>query len=427
MAGYLSILLTLFASVVSATPSGGSLQVCSAQLDGKLPSSTPSNFHFSGNVRRYYIAAEEVEWDYAPTGWDNWLGVPFNLSARAQYSGYTQYGTKWLKALYRGYTDASFSEIAPQPEFQGTQGPTIRAEVGDLIEILFVNRLKHHYATMHSMGLAYTKPYEGSDYPNNTMPGVNVTLPIANYGPPMLGPEDCIVYKWMVNNQAGPTGGLPAKIHSYHSYVSLQQDANAGLIGPTIIYASGKMNETMASYREFPILFNTYEEDQSFLSSANKARLQDGNSSAQYTMPQLHTTGLPSGNETVWEPQLTNFESGGQFSGAPTFFTINGYVFANTPTFEMCVDDNVIWGAYAYGSASHVFHLHGNGIDFQKYHQYAESINDGVGKTLYSQAVGEGQWQVICHVQSHLTKGMLANYRVYPKNNCPLKPLMPLK
>lgn len=66
---------------------------------------------------------------------------------------------------------------------------------------------------MHSMGLAYTKPYEGSDYPNNTMPGVGNTLLIADYGPPMLGPEDCIVYKWMVNDEAGPSDGLPAKVY----------------------------------------------------------------------------------------------------------------------------------------------------------------------------------------------------------------------
>jgi hypothetical protein len=51
------------------------LKSCSASMDGQLPSPTSSDFHFSGNVRRYYIAAEEVEWDYAPTGWDNWLGV----------------------------------------------------------------------------------------------------------------------------------------------------------------------------------------------------------------------------------------------------------------------------------------------------------------------------------------------------------------
>jgi hypothetical protein len=44
-------------------------------MDGVLPQYTPPGFNFSGNVRKYYIAAEEVEWDYAPTGWDNWMGV----------------------------------------------------------------------------------------------------------------------------------------------------------------------------------------------------------------------------------------------------------------------------------------------------------------------------------------------------------------
>lgn len=72
--------LVLFLSAVGLVTSemtrrNGSLPSCTATLDGKLPSFTPSNFQFSGNVRRYYIAAEETEWDYAPTGWDNWLGV----------------------------------------------------------------------------------------------------------------------------------------------------------------------------------------------------------------------------------------------------------------------------------------------------------------------------------------------------------------
>jgi FtsP/CotA-like multicopper oxidase with cupredoxin domain len=228
------IYLTLFLTSISlalAASTKVSKPLCSATLDGRLPAFTPSNFQFSGNVRRYYIAAEEVEWDYAPTGWDNWLGVrmkrhwerehralilskqvPFDLSARAQFSGYTQHGTKWLKALYRGYTDSTFTEYTPQPDFQGTQGPTIRAEVGDLIEILFVNKLKKNYVSMHSMGLSYSKPYEGSNYPNNTRPGVNVTLPIADRVPPMVGPKDCAVYKWMVNTPSGPSGSAPAKV-----------------------------------------------------------------------------------------------------------------------------------------------------------------------------------------------------------------------
>lgn len=51
------------------------IQQCAAEMDGKLPYYYPSSFQYSGTVRRYYIAAEEVTWDYAPTGWDNWMGV----------------------------------------------------------------------------------------------------------------------------------------------------------------------------------------------------------------------------------------------------------------------------------------------------------------------------------------------------------------
>jgi len=81
--------------------------------------------------------------------------VPLDKSPRAQWA--VQHGTKWLKALYRGYTDSSFSTYSPQPPWQGTQGPTLRSEVGDMIEIMFVNKLSKNYVTMHSMGLAYNK------------------------------------------------------------------------------------------------------------------------------------------------------------------------------------------------------------------------------------------------------------------------------
>jgi hypothetical protein len=217
--------------VVLCAASNSSNAACTATLDGELPTFTPSNFEFSGVVRRYYITAEESEWDYAPTGWDNWLGVrnrtlcetesvaltipiqvPFNQSARAEFAGYTQYGTKWLKALFREYTDSLFTQYKDQPPFQGSQGPTIRAEVGDMIEILFMNKLRKNYATIHSMGLAYSKSNEGSNYPNNTMPGAAVDLPLADRVPPAVGPGDCVVYKWVVNDPAGPPQGIPAKV-----------------------------------------------------------------------------------------------------------------------------------------------------------------------------------------------------------------------
>lgn len=135
-------------------------------------------------------------------------------------AGYQTYGTKFTKALYRGYTDASFKYLSPQPSYQGIQGPTLRAEVGDMIEIMFVNNLEQNYASMHSMGLAYSKTSEGADYANNTMPGANVVLPASEAVPPVDGgmpPGECVVYKWLVNDLAGPNNGEPARVSRLNS------------------------------------------------------------------------------------------------------------------------------------------------------------------------------------------------------------------
>ncbi|KAK4554557.1 hypothetical protein LTR86_008412 [Recurvomyces mirabilis] len=94
-------------------PSSSVLQACAASMDGQLPTPTPPGFNWNGVVRRYYIAAEEVNWDYAPTG------VPLEKSPRVTMSGALQYGTKWEKALYRGYTDSSFTNYTQQPPWQG--------------------------------------------------------------------------------------------------------------------------------------------------------------------------------------------------------------------------------------------------------------------------------------------------------------------
>ncbi|KAI5258094.1 Cupredoxin [Aureobasidium subglaciale] len=391
---------------------------CTASMDGQLPTYTPASFEFSGNIRQFYVAAEEVEWDYAPTGWDNWLGVPLSDSPRAKMAGILRSGTIFTKALYRGYTDATFSKQTDQSPFQGTQGPTLRAEVGDMIEIMFINNLQNFYATMHSMGLAYGKGSEGADYPNATSVNINATIPEENAVPPVqkgVAPGGCVVYKWLVTDNAGPAKGIPAKTHSYHSYVSLYHDSAAGLIGPTIVYAKGMMESTMASHREIPLLYMIYDENVSFLSGVNAQKLTGQN----YTLdvPQIYSS-----NQSIWYPQVTNIAGSSQFSGAPKFHTMNGYVFANNPTFQMCLNDKVIWYVNAYGSASHIFHMHGNGFKYENISQYAISINDGVGKTLYMDATGPGLWQVICHVDNHQAKGMVANYKVF-QNNCPLPSL----
>lgn len=39
-------------------------------------------------------------------------------------------------------------------------------------------------------------------------------------------------------------------------------------------------------------------------------------------------------------------------------------------------------------------------------------LHDGGMAALYMHATGAGMWQLICHVDNHLGKGMVANYWV---------------
>lgn len=75
---------------------------------------------------------------------DNWLGVPLEDSPRVYRAGYTEaagsLGLLWEKAVYRGYTDATFSNYTETADWMGINGPIVRAEVGDMIE-MYVARI----------------------------------------------------------------------------------------------------------------------------------------------------------------------------------------------------------------------------------------------------------------------------------------------
>jgi hypothetical protein len=331
-------------AMAATVPINATISQCSMAMDDKLPGFTPSNFEFSGTVRKYYVAAEEIEWDYAPTGWDNVLGVPMNESFRAQYWGYvpsnTSLGTKYKKAVYRGYTGSNFTDYTEQPDWQGIQGPPLRAEVGDMIEIMFMNKLSGHYANMHSMGMFYLKDSEGSLYYNfseSISPGDAVA------------PGSCYVYKWLVPDSSAPDPGYESKLWSYHAYISMYQDTDSGLVGPVITYNRGMMEKTMAENREFILLFGDNQESNSFFALENIQALDPSNYEeiANHTMPLT----WPGMNFSFWDPQALQYLINPEVSTPllPNFFPINGYIFANAPTFEMCLYDPVIWYIYDMG------------------------------------------------------------------------------
>ncbi|KAK9353595.1 Cupredoxin [Lipomyces doorenjongii] len=387
---------------------------CLAEMDGMLPPYIPDGFNFSGNTRRYYMAAEIDTWDYAPTGRDNWLGVPLNESFRAYNQGYiaskTNIGTKFDKALFKGYTDASFTQYSEQPASAGFQGPILRAEVNDMIEIVLVNKMPDFYVSLHSMGLFYLKSSEGSLYPNGG--------PIAQGD--VIAPGGCAVYKWLVGPASVPDAGQNSKLFSYHSYISMYQDQDAGLSGPVIVYNQGMMEEVMGTNREFVVLYSDNQEWNSFLALQNVKKYLPGfkaeNLTSEYPVP------VSAVNESYWFPQMantpkTNIDS----TVAANFFPMNGYVFANGPPFEMCLGDSAIWYLWNSGFDQHAVHWHGHNVVNNGRLTAVVPIAAGQMATTTMTAANPGKWQVICHFTDHMAGGMEAYYTV--QTNCTLPPL----
>ena len=186
------------------------------QLLGTLLFLVTSSF---AATRHYYIAAEDVVWDYAPSGRDLLNGgaipPPWNVKLT------------WPKTRFIEYTDGTFSVRKPQPEWLGILGPIIRAEVGDEIVVDFLNRGRKGH-DLHPHGLRYDKNNEGSLY-----------LPFGTGA--SIVPGERFTYHWFAIPSSGPgPGQLSSVVWWYHSHVDPGVEINAGLLGPIIVTAKGK-------------------------------------------------------------------------------------------------------------------------------------------------------------------------------------------
>ena len=70
-------------------------------------------------TRTYYIAADEVPWDYVAGGIDGIFGQPFKAIGyfKTAKNPYTEkeVSTQYKKVLYREYTDSTFKTLKPRP------------------------------------------------------------------------------------------------------------------------------------------------------------------------------------------------------------------------------------------------------------------------------------------------------------------------
>lgn len=349
-----------------------------------------------GQTRRYFIAAEQVEWDYAPQG--N-VADPFFDEAAAIFLDQVTYdgamnpgdvriGTRYQKSLYRAYTDESFTtpvEATPESRHLGALGPTLHAEVGDTIEVLFQNDTPWP-ANMHPHGVSYDKANEGAPYDDGTDPS----------GDDRIEPGDSHLYVWGVPERAGPAEDHTSSMAwMYHSHVDEVSDTYAGLIGTIVVTARGMARPDGRPAdvdRELTTLFHIYNEGHSPYLAENLARY------AGMVDPEAMAVAME--DEDFEESNLKH--------------SINGRLYANLPGLRMRVGERVRWYVMAMGTEIDVHTPHWHAATLVAGAQRFDTIDLFPATMIVADMVPDspGSWLYHCHVNDHLDAGMMAVYEV---------------
>ena len=358
-----------------------------------------------GRVRTYYVAAEEVEWDYAPLGVDMETGKPFEGAAAA----YTQpapnrIGHVYRKALYREYTDGTFTTRKPRPpqdEYLGLVGPILRAEVGETIKVVFKNKASRPYS-MHPHGVFYEKASEGSMYADN--------VPDDQKMGAMVHPGMTFTYEWEVPERAGPGPQDPSSIvWLYHSHVNEYKDVAAGLVGPIIVARQGQTNADGMPKdvdREIVALFAGFNENQSWYVQENV----DAHISA------ADQKTLNKRDARLSDPHMYVTFTGNGFAETNFKFSVNGYLYGNGPAMPMKQGQRVRWYLLDVGDVVnfHTPHWLGNVVSYHHTRTDVFSMVPAGMETADMVAEAPGQWILHCQVDDHHQAGMLTRYEVLP-------------
>jgi len=332
-------------------------------------------------TRIYYIAADEVTWNYAPHG-RNITGMP-----GSELEGGSRVLT-FRKAVYREYTDATFETLKPRTaewEHLGILGPLIRAEVGETVRVVFKNNTKI-FCSMHAHGLAYAKQSEGALYDDG-----NSSDQKKGGGVP---PGQTYTYTWTVPERSGPAPGDPSSIlWVYHSHFVEPRDMNAGLIGPIIVTRKGasKPDRTPKDVdREFVVAFAVFDETESRYYEANVMNQRKYAPGLKFTDPSIRLNFL--------------------------FYSINGLIEGNLPMMTMKKGERVRWYLFANGNEDdvHTPHWHGQTVMFDGMRTDMVHLEPMMMVVADMVPDNIGTWLFHCHVTDHIEGGMQALFTVKP-------------
>ncbi|XP_009305924.2 coagulation factor VIII [Danio rerio] len=344
--------------------------------------------------RSYYIAAEEVMWDYG-------IDKPAQLiKPREMRRGLRKYFPTYKKVVFRAYQDRDFRHPIKRGELDehlGIMGPVVKAEINDVLTVVFKNLASRPYS-FHLHGV-YDKT------PGSFSTGMGPENPkLEEEAGDPVPPGEERVYNWRISRRQGPSASeFDCKAGAYYSNVNMEKDINSGLIGPMLICRPGTLNPRVLlqpDVTDFFLLFTTFDERKSWYLDYN-----------------IRKFCIPPCQARVDDPW---------FQTSNKFAAINGYVSETLPGLRVEQYRTARWHLLNLGTQGEFHAVHFHGLPFrvgkdQEHRMGIFNLYPGVFGTVEMRPAIAGTWLIECTIGEHQLAGMRAKLLVYnPQCNQPI-------
>uniref|UniRef100_A0A8B9ZIP3 ferroxidase n=1 Tax=Anas platyrhynchos TaxID=8839 RepID=A0A8B9ZIP3_ANAPL len=343
----------------------------------------------SAKIRQYFIAAEEIIWNYGPSAMNHFTGQELITDSESQIffeQSETRIGGSYKKAIYKEYTDGTFMEQKkriPEEVHLGLLGPIIKAEVGESIRVTFRNNASRPFS-IQPHGVSYRKNNEGALY--------RAASRGAESRASHVSPGTTYTYEWNIPEDVGPTDQDPDCLTwLYYSAVDAVKDTNSGLVGPLLVCRKGALlpsGKQKNVNREFFLLATVFDENLSWYLDDN------------ILMFTLNPSKIDKDDE--------------HFQESNKMHSINGYMYGNQPGLEMCKGNVVSWHLMGLGSEVDVHGIYFSENTFVTKGTRRDTANlfPHTFLTAIMKPDSKGVFEVSCLTTDHYTGGMKQKYEV---------------
>ncbi|XP_009584342.1 PREDICTED: coagulation factor VIII-like [Fulmarus glacialis] len=325
----------------------------------------------------HYIAAEEMDWDYAPV---KPVSLDRNITSLFLEAGPQRIGSKYKKVMFVEYEDATFKrrKVSDQLD-KGILGPVIKGEVGDQFKIVFRNLASRPY-NIYPHGLTSVRPYHTMKH-SQDKDVKDVPIP----------PGQSFTYSWRVTTEDGPTQADPRCLtRFYYSSIDPVRDTASGLIGPLLICFKKSMDQRgnqIMSDKTRLVLFSVFDENRSWYLEENIRRFCTDAAHVDTQDPQFYASNV--------------------------MHTINGFVFDNLKP-KLCLHEVVYWYVLSVGAQTDFLSIFFSGNTFKHNMVFEDVLTlfPFSGETVFMSLEKPGVWTLGCLNPDFRDRGMHAKFTV---------------